>query len=193
MVISHAVRQSRFKNRTQLSTFWLYKLNYKRLFLSLKFFKVVNFTCKACLSFRFSIDFHSKTVGGRVRLTSWATLSQFFLVGQKTKEQCCGAISATRTPIPSGSILRVAADNAGKDRAGIIRSSGFRNLLLLTSRRVSPVFMYSFSFTGRKSWVYTSACEEKNYDIYLTSLNKVLSKDSFSPLENSWARLCYLL
>lgn len=83
-------------------------------------------TPRALASFNFSAGFHSLSVGDKLLLMSFDTLSQFFFVEQKTKQLCCGATSATRVLIPSGSFFRLSKDKAGSERACDIRFSCIR-------------------------------------------------------------------
>ena len=79
----------------------------------------MNRTSNARPNFNLSGTLQRCNSGVRLLLMSFATLSQFFFVGQKTKQQCCGTISATRRLKPSGSLVCDAGDGATNDRAGI--------------------------------------------------------------------------
>ena len=158
VVVSHAERQRHPKDRARLPTLLLSNPIGEFICFKLPRIERIGCTWRARFSRFFSGTFHWRSDGGRVRLTSCATDSQFFLVGQKTRQQCCGTTSPTSAPTPSGSILRQAAVALGNDRLCSSRFSCFR-WSSLTSRRVSPILMYSFSCTGRNLSVYTSACK----------------------------------
>ena len=134
-------------------------------------------TLRACHRRRFSTVLHSRTERFVFRLINWATDSQFFLVGQKTKpaemenrfryvsftfwnianlQLWVGATSFTSAARPSGSVF-LDSPWVMTRVLSFLRISSRRRSLLLTSNRESPSFMYSFSSTGRKGSVYTSA------------------------------------